>query len=195
MSTTIYLVRHGHVHNPQNVFYGRLPGFQLSKQGKEEAKKLGNHLRDKPLMAIYTSPMKRTQETARFIQSHHPHISVHTDERLIEVRSPTQGQPFDTLAESHYDFYKKEHIDKGGERMEDIWTRMQNFLHEAAQKHEGQEIAVVSHGDPIMITRTMVSGKPLVFEALRGDGYVQTAQGIVLKSDGSALQIARLAVY
>ena len=35
--TTVHLVRHGEVHNPTGVLYGRLPGFRLSAAGEEMA--------------------------------------------------------------------------------------------------------------------------------------------------------------
>jgi broad specificity phosphatase PhoE len=35
--TTIHLLRHGEVHNPTKVLYGRLPGFRLSERGLEQA--------------------------------------------------------------------------------------------------------------------------------------------------------------
>ena len=31
--TTVHLLRHGEVHNPGGVLYGRLPGFRLSTAG------------------------------------------------------------------------------------------------------------------------------------------------------------------
>ena len=33
--TTIHIVRHGDVHNPQQVLYGRLPNFRLSDMGTD----------------------------------------------------------------------------------------------------------------------------------------------------------------
>ena len=56
--TTIYLMRHGHVHNPQNILYGRLPGFSLSEMGIGQAQAAGEWLADKPISAIYSSPME-----------------------------------------------------------------------------------------------------------------------------------------
>ena len=35
--TTVYLVRHGHVHNPQEIIYGRLARFRLSERGTDHA--------------------------------------------------------------------------------------------------------------------------------------------------------------
>jgi broad specificity phosphatase PhoE len=35
--TTVHLLRHGEVHNPDGVLYGRLPGFRLSELGERQA--------------------------------------------------------------------------------------------------------------------------------------------------------------
>ena len=35
-ATTLYLVRHGEVHNPAGIIYGRLPGFGLSERGRRQ---------------------------------------------------------------------------------------------------------------------------------------------------------------
>jgi broad specificity phosphatase PhoE len=34
---TVHLLRHGEVHNPDGVLYGRLPGFRLSDLGERQA--------------------------------------------------------------------------------------------------------------------------------------------------------------
>ena len=35
--TTIHLMRHGEVHNPEGILYGRLPGYHLSELGRQMA--------------------------------------------------------------------------------------------------------------------------------------------------------------
>ena len=35
--TTIHLMRHGEVHNPEGILYGRLPGYHLSELGLQMA--------------------------------------------------------------------------------------------------------------------------------------------------------------
>ncbi|MBL7159755.1 histidine phosphatase family protein, partial [Candidatus Microgenomates bacterium] len=50
--TTIYLVRHCEYENPRRVVPGRLPGFPLSAEGKENAKLLANYFKDKKIAAI-----------------------------------------------------------------------------------------------------------------------------------------------
>src|SRR5690606_42013285 len=34
VSTTVHLLRHGEVHNPDGILYGRLPGYRLSDRGQ-----------------------------------------------------------------------------------------------------------------------------------------------------------------
>ena len=41
MTTCISLLRHGEVDNPQEVYYGRLPGFGLSAEGRRQAQHAG----------------------------------------------------------------------------------------------------------------------------------------------------------
>lgn len=41
--TTIHLVRHGEVDNPDGILYGRLPNFGLTERGHEMARRVGEH--------------------------------------------------------------------------------------------------------------------------------------------------------
>ena len=62
----LHFVRHGQVHNPRAVFYGRLPRFRLSDAGRAEAQCAGEHLAMSapPLTALLCSPMLRARQTA-----------------------------------------------------------------------------------------------------------------------------------
>lgn len=184
MKTTVHLVRHGEVHNPTGVFYGRIPGFKLSENGRNQVKKLGKHLSNRSIKKIYASPLDRTKETAAIIQEFFPTIPVSYDERLIEVGSPVQGKPMAELIPSQWNFYIEEFIAQGGESLEDIWKRMSSFFSEVVPLHDNEEIIVVSHGDPIMITAASYQGLPLRFESIRNSVYIETAQGMQLLFDG-----------
>ena len=65
--TTIWLARHGEVHNPSNLLYGRLPRMDLSPEGRRQAQALDDFLAERPLAAIYSSPMLRARRTAEII--------------------------------------------------------------------------------------------------------------------------------
>src|SRR5438128_1912666 len=131
--STIYLVRHGDVHNPKQVLYGRIPGFDLSQLGKQQAARLGKHLSAKPITAVYASPLERTRQTAAIVTSFLPSIPVVYDERLLEVRSPMEGRPLAEFTPHHFNFYSDELIALGGESMTDVWERMEQMLTDVVQ--------------------------------------------------------------
>ena len=64
-SVTLYLVRHGEVHNPEAVIYGHLPGFGLSERGRGQIARAAELLaKHGPFSALYASPLQRAQESA-----------------------------------------------------------------------------------------------------------------------------------
>lgn len=193
MKTVIYLVRHGDVQNPDQIMYERMDGFPLSILGEQQADALGKFLSTKSIAALYTSPLERTRQTAKFISSYHPSLSMVLDERLIEVATPARGRKFEELERDRWNFYRKEHIAAGGERIGDIWKRMSLFFKDALVKHQSQTIVAVSHGDPIMISRAKHMGKRLSLSTIRNDVYVQTAHGYEIIFDGlSAVEVNTL---
>lgn len=185
MRTVIYLVRHGDVHNPDAIFYERIPGFQLSDLGRVQAHALGKFLSQKSPATIYASPLERTQETARIIASYQKNIAVTLDERLLEVSSVVRGKKQEDLARIRWNFYRREYTKLGGESLADIWRRMQDFFKETVKKHAGQVIVVVSHGDPIMVSMIKHKGKRLSLAEIRGEDYVDTAKGFTLVYEGA----------
>ena len=61
----IRLVRHGEVHNPDGILYGRIPGYHLSELGHAMADAAAESLVGHPVTALYASPLQRAQESAR----------------------------------------------------------------------------------------------------------------------------------
>ena len=55
--TKISLIRHGLVHNPAEVYYGRLPGYGLAALGRAQAAAAGDYLAGAGIVAVYHSPM------------------------------------------------------------------------------------------------------------------------------------------
>ena len=62
--TIVHLVRHGEVDNPAGLLYGRLPDYHLSELGKEMAERVAEHLRERDVVHLRSSPLERAQETA-----------------------------------------------------------------------------------------------------------------------------------
>ena len=64
-STVVHLMRHGEVHNPDGILYGRLPGFRLSELGRAMATEVAQHLAAHDIVHVVSSPLERALETAR----------------------------------------------------------------------------------------------------------------------------------
>jgi len=62
----VYFIRHGEVNNPEELIYGRLPGFGLTEKGEKQANKAGKYLKSLGVapQVIITSPLLRTKTTA-----------------------------------------------------------------------------------------------------------------------------------
>lgn len=148
-SLILHLVRHGEVHNPERIYYGRLPGYRLSAAGREQAAAAGLYLKDRPLAAIYCSPMERAQETAGLINHQRETLlPLSIDERLIEVHSPYDGVSHDVLEPINFDHYTGSEAPH--EQPGDIRRRVRAFIADMRQTHAGQEIVAVSHGDIVV---------------------------------------------
>ena len=118
---TLYLVRHGTVHNPDKILYRRLPGFLLSEQGRNEAAETAAFLADEPIDLIWYSPLERAAETAAIINARHQLPTVE-ELRILEWE---EDEDSDEVAERMWSFLE-------------IW-RQTDYEFSAA----------VSHRDPI----------------------------------------------
>jgi len=91
--TTIHLLRHGEVHNPTGVLYGRLPGYGLSKLGQAMAERIARHVAGRDIAAVIASPLQRAQETAAPIAAALG-LPIGADERLLEAENRFEGLTF-----------------------------------------------------------------------------------------------------
>lgn len=147
-ATRISLVRHGHVDNPDDIFYGRLPGFKLDGNGRLEAAQTAEALKNKKIDGVYSSPMLRARQTATEILKFHPRLELKTSSLITEVFSPFQGQPNTMLTLFCGDVYAGH--DPLCEQPEDVIRRTQRFIHRIRKRHFGGHLAAVTHGDVIL---------------------------------------------
>ena len=61
--TTVHLLRHGEVHNPGGVLYGRLPGFRLSTAGEAMAVTAAEWFTGRDITQLVSSPLERARQT------------------------------------------------------------------------------------------------------------------------------------
>src|SRR5947209_9887060 len=88
--TVVHLLRHGEVHNPEHVLYGRLPGFRLSALGEQMAVTVAKALADRDITVVRASPLERAQQTAQPLADALG-LPVGTDDRLIESSNVFEG--------------------------------------------------------------------------------------------------------
>lgn len=160
MTTTVYLVRHGEVFNPDKIIYGRLPNFRLSERGRAQAQAAGVALADKPLAALFSSPQPRAQETAGFIQGHHNGLDIITHEHINEIYTPYEGQPTAIFDNPEFDLYRD--VQPPYELPNDITRRTQAFIAQVRQDYAGKTVAAVTHGDVLVFTFLFARQVPVV---------------------------------
>lgn len=150
----IILLRHGE--NPANLtkeFSCQKVDYPLTEKGKLQAQQAAEALRGRDIRAIYTSPLKRAQETAAYsgkILGLTPMIDPDFQEfnvgRLEDV-PPTA----ETWGEYHQviQAWVAGHLDvhfPGGENNLEVWARYERGLRNAIKAYPDQTLLIVGHG-------------------------------------------------
>lgn len=179
--TNIYFIRHGAVENINKIWYGRLPYFHLSNIGETEIEKVSKFLLNKHIDIIYSSPLLRAKQSAQIIRKKLGISKIHFSQNILEVDSSFQGSPLSYLSTIQYKVFAAYDNKVIGETIEQLSQRMQKFILQIVKQYKGENIVVVSHGDPIMIVKAKAENNPIVIQSIRTttDDYIKTG-GIYL---------------
>ena len=156
-STVVHLLRHGEVHNPEGVLYGRLPGYQLSERGQQMALRAAEALSGHDIAVVTASPLERAQQTAAPIAAVHG-LKVGTDERLIEADNIFEGQRVGVGDGVLRKPTAWRHLwnpwrPSWGEPYTELAGRMSEAIVAAREIAPGREVVLVSHQLPIWVAR------------------------------------------
>ncbi len=162
--TRVHLLRHGEVHNPGKVLYGRLPGFRLSETGERMADLAAAALKDRPVTLLLTSPLERAVQTARPLADALG-LEPRVDDKLIESASHFEGR---TVAGAR-SFAKPDALRYLWNPVQPSWgepyahtaSRMLAAVTAARDEVRGSEAVCVSHQLPIYVLRRFVEGRRL----------------------------------
>lgn len=176
MNTTVYLIRHGEVYNPQQIAYGRT-AIPLSDAGIQQLKTLASKFKSLNITPdiIISSPLKRTVQSTEEIHNVFPNVPVKYIDDLQEVDCGTMtGMPqaFERRVGNIYD--SEETKDMGIERPLAVTDRMLGVMKNALADYGGKTIFVVSHGDPLafLVWRLMnPSGNHIPVLEIRDNNY------------------------
>jgi broad specificity phosphatase PhoE len=165
MRTTVHMLRHGEVYNPDHIMYGRLPGYHLSVLGRGMAERVAKKVSDRDITHLVASPLERAQETAAPL-AEALGLHVATDDRLIEAGNSFQGKPFGPgdRAWAHptaWPRLRNPFRPSWGEPYVRIAARMLAAAWAARDQALGHEAVCVSHQLPIWTLRRFLEHKAL----------------------------------
>ncbi len=160
--TVVHLVRHGEVHNPTGVLYGRLPGFGLSELGRQMALQARDALQGRDVTLVRSSPLERAVETAAPIAAEFG-VTPTTDDRLIESANFFEGKTFGVGDGSLrnpavWRMLWNPFRPSWGEPYVEVVARVRAAIADARDAATGHEAVLVSHQLPIEIARRSLEG-------------------------------------
>jgi broad specificity phosphatase PhoE len=162
---TVHLLRHGEVHNPGGVLYGRLPGFRLSELGERQAQAAADWLAQRDIGHLVSSPLDRAQQTAAPLAAA-TGLAIAVDERLIEAENFLEGRPVAGgkglfKDPSNWRYFRNPLRPSWGEPYAEIATRVLAAAHSARDAAAGRDAVCVSHQLPIVCARRRAEGQRL----------------------------------
>jgi broad specificity phosphatase PhoE len=165
VTTTVHVMRHGEVHNPDKVLYGRLPDFHLSERGRAQAQSGADWLADNDVVYVVSSPLERAQETAQPIAAAHG-LTIDTDDDLIESWNHFEGErvaPGDGALRDprNWRYLRNPRTPSWGEPYVEVAARMKAALHRARIRAEGHQAVCVSHQLPVETLRRSMTDRQL----------------------------------
>ena len=154
--TVVHLLRHGEVHNPNHVLYGRLPGYHLSANGRMMAAAAADYFEGRPVAAIFASPLERAQETAQPV-AERLGLPIITDDRLIESGNVLEGKSVSLaslgLNPLNWRYLWNPFRPSWGEPYTKVVARVREVIDRARDASRGREAVCVSHQLPIWVSR------------------------------------------
>ena len=168
-----YLIRHGHNDLLGEKLAGRTPGVHLNQAGRKQAARLAQALGDKPIKAVYASPLERTQETAQPIAAVHQ-LEVQLSDDLIEIDfGDWSGKTFEFLKGQALWEQVQEHPSTvhfpNGESFQEAQARAVREIIRLSESYQQEDrVVCVSHCDVIRLIIAHFLGMPLdTFQRLR----------------------------
>lgn len=156
-SNRFWLMRHGEALSNARGFVddGRDPENGLTGEGREAVRQAAQALKGQGITVIYTSPVRRAQETAEVVRQELglPQEALRVDERLREVGvGDLQGQSLEKWHEvmgpprARFDAPPA-----GAEPWEAVRQRAAQALFAIDEAHEGDRVLIVSHQTPLAL--------------------------------------------
>lgn len=170
-TVTVHLMRHGEVHNPDRIVYGRLPNYHLSETGQKMVRLSAEEFKRRSdaganIVHLVCSPLTRTRESAAPIEELLG-LTAQPDDRVIEADNYFEGLHVNKQEllgnPSHWKHLLNPLRPSWGEPYREQVARMAEAIKDAARTAydlggNGAQAIIVSHQLPIWMARTSVEG-------------------------------------
>ena len=199
---TVHLLRHGEVHNPDGVLYGRLPEFHLSELGRQMARMLAEHFSERAaqgakIVHLAASPLTRAQETAqpdrRGAGPRDRHRGPHHRGREL-LRGAPRHQGANSSSPSTGPGCATRSGPSWGEPYKEQAARVIAAVQDARLRAielggDGAEAILVSHQLPIWATRLSAEGRPLWHDPRKRECTLTSLTSLVFDDDGTLVRV------
>jgi len=153
--TKFFVIRHGEtIWNTQGIKQGHLDS-PLNSVGVRQAQAIAVRLAEEPFAHLYSSDLGRAYGTAQLIAAQTGHEII-TDARLRERNFGIFQGSTDAEVKAEYPLEHRSHLDDKeryvipeGESLQQFFARAVACLEDLSVRHNGQDIAVVTHGGVI----------------------------------------------
>lgn len=147
--TIVHLVRHGEVHNPAKILYGRLPGYRLSERGRAQADATAGSFTGHDVAYLACSPLQRTRETSEPI-TRVTGLAPVIDADVLEAGNSfeglhVRGWDSDLWNPRYWPRLVRPGVPSWGEPYSEIADRMFRAIDRARVAAEGREAVLVTH--------------------------------------------------
>jgi alpha-ribazole phosphatase/probable phosphoglycerate mutase len=168
MVTKIYLIRHGETEGAETKRYKGQIDVPLSKNGVEQMKRAASYLAGAgSLNAVYCSDLSRAVKSAEIIAEPHKLQSIIIPELRERNFGIWEGMSFDEIKGQWPDAFNAwannplEFSPMNGESTIEVRDRALKVFNEIVSKHQGDNIAIVSHGGINRVILCHLLGIPL----------------------------------
>lgn len=164
--STIFLFRHGQTDfNRDHKFTGWLD-VKLTEFGRQQARKIADALRYRPINLAYRTRLCRSRETLEIVLKDHPECGkILVDDRMIErsygdLAGLLHQEVINGLGVGQFEQWHRGFYDQppGGESLANVEARVMEFIADLKIKYADKSlyIAISAHGNSIRLFRKII---------------------------------------
>jgi 2,3-bisphosphoglycerate-dependent phosphoglycerate mutase len=164
LPTRLLLIRHAQTEwNIQRRFQGH-GDSPITEEGQKQLQRLKSRLAGLEFDVVYSSDLRRTMETSQMLSGKQRVEEPRLRERGVGI---LEGLNLEQIMADHAEAFRvfrsgdKDHQIEGGESLQNALNRAWTFLEEISEKHNGAELAAVSHAGLIRLICKQILGLAL----------------------------------